>query len=111
MTPHHTSLVIMVVALTTSSTLAMYPNSNNNNKVGRKPYHGSYIVLGACQYQLCSDEYINEFGLANTPVNGSCSGNCDDLAQDLINSKFKQEVLWKSCADMCTEKYPHHEYR
>ena len=59
----------------------------------------------SCQFSVCGPEYSSEFGVGRSPSVGSCSGECDHLAETLITNRFSREFLWSSCAKMCADKY------
>ena len=68
-------------------------------------YLGSYQVEDSCQFVVCGQDFSQEFGLGVRPSQGSCSGECDQLATSLVTNRFSREFLWSSCARMCQDKY------
>ena len=76
-----------------------------------EPYVGSYQVEDSCQFQLCGQEFTEEFGVGVSPSHGSCSGDCHDLAASLINNKFTKDFLWSKCSTMCSDKYNFSTFR
>ena len=76
-----------------------------------EPYVGSYQVEDSCQFQLCGQEFTEEFGVGVSPSHGSCYGDCHDLAASLINNKFTKDFLWSKCSTMCSDKYNFSTFR
>ena len=70
-----------------------------------QPYLGSYQVEDSCQFVVCGQDFSQEFGVGLRPSQGSCSGDCDQLAASLVTNRFSREFLWSSCARMCQDKY------
>ena len=70
-----------------------------------QPYLGSYQVEDSCQFVVCGQDFSQEFGLGLRPSQGSCSGECDQLATSLVTNRFSREFLWSSCTNMCNDKY------
>ena len=70
-----------------------------------KDVESSVQVEDSCQFSVCGPEYSSEFGVGRSPSVGSCSGECDHLAETLITNRFSREFLWSSCAKMCADKY------
>ena len=70
-----------------------------------QPYLGSYQVEDSCQFVVCGQDFSQEFGVGVRPSQGSCSGECDQLAVSLVTNRFSREFLWSSCARMCADKY------
>lgn len=75
------------------------------------PYLDSFNIQDSCQFNLCGPEYSQEFLLGAVPRVGSCSGDCNLLAINLVNSKFVKDWLWSNCASMCHSKYDFQSYR
>ena len=76
-----------------------------------QPYLGSYQVEDSCQFLVCGQDFSQEFGVGVRPSQGSCSGDCDQLAASLVTNRFSREFLWSSCARMCQDKYTLHLFR
>jgi len=99
-------LLFLKVLLSVHYVEAMAQVGQDSN-VGQfvEPYVGSYQVEDSCQFQLCGQEFTEEFGVGVSPSHGSCSGDCHDLAASLINNKFTKDFLWSKCSTMCSDKY------
>ena len=54
---------------------------------------------------MCGQEYSSEFGVGQSPAQGSCSGDCHSLAVSLVTNKFTKDFLWSKCSAMCLDKY------
>ena len=65
----------------------------------------------SCQFQLCGQEYSDEFGVGQSPAPGSCSGDCHSLAVSLVTNKFTKDFLWAKCSAMCLDKYNFSQFR
>jgi len=78
------------------------------------PYLDSITIQDSCQFSLCGPHYTQEFLQGSLPKVGSCSGNCNLLAINLVSNKFTRDWLWSNCASMCNSKYDfetHREYK
>jgi len=75
------------------------------------PYLDSFTVQDSCQFNLCGPEYSQEFLLGSVPKVGSCSGDCNLLAINLVSNRFIKDWLWSNCASMCNSKYDFQSYR
>ena len=51
-------------------------------------YLGSITIQDSCQFSLCGPQYTEEFLEGSRPKVGSCSGNCNLLAVNLVSNKF-----------------------
>lgn len=51
-------------------------------------YLGSITIQDSCQFSLCGPQFTQEFLEGSRPKVGSCSGNCNLLAVNLVSNKF-----------------------
>ena len=51
-------------------------------------YLGSITIQDSCQFSLCGPQFTEEFLEGSRPKVGSCSGNCNLLAVNLVSNKF-----------------------
>merc|ERR1712130_919384 len=75
------------------------------------PYLDSFTIQDSCQFNLCGPEYSQEFLQGSVPKVGSCSGDCNLLAINLVSNKFIRDWLWSNCASMCHSKFDFQKYR
>jgi len=75
------------------------------------PYLDSFTIQDSCQFSLCGPEFTREFLQGAVPKVGSCSGDCNLLAINLVSNKFIRDWLWSNCASMCQDKYDFQSYR
>ena len=107
-----TSLTLALFTLTTLTGLEGKVHSQGEQQQQHhhveppaQPYLGSYQVEDSCQFVVCGQDFSQEFGVGIRPSQGSCSGECDQLAVSLVTNRFSREFLWSSCARMCADKY------
>jgi len=74
-------------------------------------YLDSFNIQDSCQFSLCGPEYSQEFLQGSVPKVGSCSGDCNLLAINLVSNKFIRDWLWSNCASMCHSKFDFQSYR
>ena len=104
-------LSLVMAGLTMAKVASPGEHQSHHMESPGPPYLGSYQVEDSCQFVVCGQDFSQEFGPGLRPSEGSCSGECDQLASSLVTNRFSREFLWASCSRMCADKYTFQLFR